>query len=134
MTDLNTTPDWTLICRVDDIPVLGSRRVQRARGLDVALFRNGAGEVFGLLDRCPHKGGPLSQGMVSGNSVACPLHNWTIGLDDGAAKAPDQGCTPRFAVKVEAGAVYLDAGELATLALDATRAVAGPARHAAACG
>src|SRR5437762_5561910 len=110
--------DWTLICRVDDIPVLGSRRVARARGMDVAVFRNDADQVFALLDRCPHKGGPLSQGIVFGESVACPLHNWTIGLDDGCAKAPDVGCTTKFAVKVDGGQVFLDAEELNTLAIN----------------
>ncbi|RYF66411.1 MAG: nitrite reductase (NAD(P)H) small subunit, partial [Comamonadaceae bacterium] len=96
------------------------------------VFRNDAGGVFALLDRCPHKGGPLSQGIVFGTQVACPLHNWTIGLCDGQASAPDEGCTPKFAVKVEDGAVYLDAGELATVATDLTRPVAGPARRVAA--
>jgi nitrite reductase (NADH) small subunit len=121
--------DWTLVCRVQDIPVLGSRRVSRAQGIDVAVFRNADDQVFALLDRCPHKGGPLSQGIVFGTSVACPLHNWTIGLDDGCAKAPDEGCTPRFSVKVEGDAVYLNALELASLALDAERPIAGPARR-----
>ena len=122
--------EWKLICRVDDIPVLGSRRVAREKGLDVAVFRNDAGGVLALLDRCPHKGGPLSQGIVFGTQVACPMHNWTIGLCDGQAAAPDEGCTPKFAVKVEDGAVYLDAGELATVATDLTRPIAGPARRA----
>ena len=129
MTTTNS-PQWKLICRVDDIPVLGSRRVARDKGLDVAVFRNDAGGVFALLDRCPHKGGPLSQGIVFGTHVACPMHNWTIGLCDGQALAPDEGCTPKFAVKVEDGAVYLDAGELATVATDLTRPIAGPARRA----
>lgn len=124
-------PEWTLICRVEDIPVLGSRRVARAQGLDVAIFRNTEDEVFALLDRCPHKGGPLSQGIVFGRSVACPLHNWTIGLCDGQAAAPDEGCTPRFNVKVEAGEVWLDARELATQATDLARPMAGPARRCA---
>jgi len=119
---------WTAICRVEDIPVLGSRRVSRPVGVDVAVFRNDADQVFALLDRCPHKGGPLSQGIVFGTSVACPLHNWTIGLDDGCARAPDEGCTPRFAVRVADGVVHLDAGELASLAPDLERPVAGPAR------
>ena len=123
---------WKEICRVEDIPVLGSRRVARDAGLDVAVFRNSADEVFALLDRCPHKGGPLSQGIVFGNSVACPLHNWTIGLDSGCAKEPDEGCTPRFAVKVEGGVVFLDAGELAGHATDLTRPIAGPARRTSA--
>jgi nitrite reductase (NADH) small subunit len=120
--------EWKTICRVEDIPVLGSRRVARAQGMDVAVFRNDQDQVFALLDRCPHKGGPLSQGIVFGTSVACPLHNWTIGLDDGCAKGADTGCTQRFAVKVEAGVVHLDSQELATLALDLQPPVAGPAR------
>ena len=109
--------DWKAVCQVEDIPLLGARRVARANGPEVALFRTAEGEVFALLDRCPHKGGPLSQGIVFGRSVACPLHNWTIGLDDGCARAPDAGCTTRFAVKIDAGVVSLDADELARLAL-----------------
>lgn len=109
---------WKSICHVEDIPVLGSRRVARPNGCDVAVFRNAENKVFALLDRCPHKGGPLSQGIVFGESVACPLHNWTIGLDDGCAKQPDEGCTPKFSVKVEGGVVHLDADELNSIALN----------------
>ena len=118
--------EWTAVCKVEDIPVLGSRRVARAQGLDVAVFRNDASEVFALLDRCPHKGGPLSQGIVFGTSVACPLHNWTIGLCTGQAAAPDEGCTPKFTVKVEDGQVSLMTAELASHAIDQTRPIAGP--------
>jgi nitrite reductase (NADH) small subunit len=123
--------DWKKICFVADIPVLGSRRVARAVGMDVAVFRNDQDEVFALLDRCPHKGGPLSQGIVFGTSVACPLHNWTIGLADGCAKAPDEGCAQKFSVKVVAGEVHLNSTELATLALDMKAPVAGPAHKEA---
>ncbi len=123
--------NWISVCRVDDIPVLGSRRVSRAQGLDVAVFRNDTNEVFALLDRCPHKGGPLSQGIVFGTSVACPLHTWTIGLCTGQAAAPDEGCTPKFAIKVEDGQVYLDKSELAGQALDQTRPISGPQRRTA---
>ncbi|MGE4243197.1 nitrite reductase small subunit NirD [Ramlibacter sp.] len=126
--------EWTLICRVDEIPVLGSRRVGRPRGMDVAVFRNDQDQVFALLDRCPHKGGPLSQGIVFGTSVACPLHNWTIGLADGCAKSPDEGCTPKFGVKVDQGAVYLSAVELASLAIDAVPPKAGPCASSGAVG
>jgi nitrite reductase (NADH) small subunit len=123
---MTTMDDWTRICALQDIPVLGSRRVQRRAGIDVALFRNAADEVFALLDRCPHKGGPLSQGIVFGKSVACPLHNWTIGLADGNAREPDVGCTPAFRVKLEGGDVFLLQTELDTLALDLVTPVAGP--------
>ena len=128
---MNTAPHWVPVCRVEDIPRLGARAVQRRHGLDVAVFRNDEGAVFALLDRCPHKGGPLSQGIVFGTRVACPLHNWTIGLDSGCAQAPDEGCTPRFAVQVVQGVVHLDAHELASLATDLTRPIAGPARRTA---
>ena len=123
--------EWKTICAVEDIPLLGARRVQRAKGPQVALFRSTADEVFALLDRCPHKGGPLSQGIVFGTSVACPLHNWTIGLCTGQAAAPDEGCTPKFSVKVDNGQVFLDANELKTQATDLVRPIAGPARRTA---
>ena len=125
---------WKAVCRVEDIPTLGSRRVSRTVGLDVAVFKNDADEVFALLDRCPHKGGPLSQGIVFGTSVACPLHNWTIGLCTGQAAAPDEGSTPAFAVKVEDGQVFLIEEELATVGTDLTRPMAGPKPCRAACG
>jgi nitrite reductase (NADH) small subunit len=123
---MNTTIDWTPICKLADIPVLGARRVARAQGLDVAVFRNSDDQVFALLDRCPHKGGPLSQGIVFGTSVACPLHNWTIGLCDGQAAAPDEGCTPMFSVKLEGDQVFLSTQELQGHATDLARPVAGP--------
>lgn len=127
-------PEWKKICFVDDIPVLGSRRVARQRGMDVAVFRNAQDQVFALLDRCPHRGGPLSQGIVFGMSVACPLHNWTIGLADGCANAPDEGCTPKFSCKVEDGEVFLDKAELAMLALDLEAPRAGPGASTGATG
>ena len=117
---------WQAVCKVDDVRALGARRVARQHGMAVALFRGASDNLFALLDRCPHKGGPLSQGIVFGDSVACPLHNWTIALADGQAKAPDVGCAITFACKVEAGVVYLDAGELAHKALDVVAPVAGP--------
>ncbi len=122
---------WHYICQVDDIPRQGARRVARPQGLEVALFRTAADAVYALLDYSPYKGGPLSQGMVFGDKVACPLHNWTIGLTDGQALAPDEGSTPTFRVQVQDGAVYLDAAELAAHALTQTRPLAGPAQRAA---
>ena len=132
-TDTKNTDPWVSICHIDDIPVLGSRRVERSQGAAVALFRTGTDAVFALLDRCPHKGGPLSQGIVFGERVACPLHNWSIGLCDGVAAAPDEGCTPRFVVQVVGGQVHLDRHELATLGADLPLPVAGPARRGQSC-
>ncbi|QAU35581.1 nitrite reductase small subunit NirD [Janthinobacterium sp. 17J80-10] len=116
------TQQWKSICQVDDIPVLGARVVQRAGQTNVAVFRNSEDKVFALLDKCPHKGGPLSQGIVFGEKVACPLHNWNIELASGCAVSPDEGCTTRFAVKVEDGKVHLDVNELNTLGMEAKAA------------
>ena len=127
-------PNWTLICQVDDISPLGSRRVTRTKGAPVAVFRAQGDQIFAVLDRCPHKGGPLSQGIVFGTSVACPLHNMNIGLDDGLVKAPDEGCVPKFAVKVDGGAIYLDADELASLGTELALPVAGPCATRGALG
>ncbi|HEY9104955.1 nitrite reductase small subunit NirD [Chitinimonas sp.] len=97
---------WVRICTVEDIPRLGSRVVERSSG-NIAVFRSATDTVFALLDHCPHKGGPLSQGIVHGESVTCPLHSWHIDLGTGEARAPDVGCARRFPVKVENGDVFL---------------------------
>ncbi|WAC74644.1 nitrite reductase small subunit NirD [Roseateles sp. SL47] len=119
-------PTWIPICTVSDIPVLGARRVARARGPDVALFRTSDDQVHALLDRCPHRAGPLSQGLVFGAAVACPLHNWTIALDSGCAREPDEGRTPVFQVRVEGTQVMLDREELDTVGIDLAPVQAGP--------
>ncbi len=121
---------WKEICALTDIPVLGSRRVQRAQGPQVALFRTADDQVYALLDRCPHKAGPLSQGIVFGKAVACPLHNWTIALDTGCAREPDEGSTPRFSVRIEGGQVLLNRAELDTLAIELAPVKAGPCTRA----
>jgi len=95
---------WIEIGALNDIPVLGSRVVRTPSG-DIAVFRTADDEVFALDDRCPHKGGPLSQGIVFGEHVACPLHNWTIELSTGCAVAPDIGCAARYRVRIEGRAV-----------------------------
>ena len=79
--------NWLDICALEEINVLGSRIVDGPKG-DIAIFRTSNDEVFALDDRCPHKGGPLSQGLIYGKRVACPLHNWQIDLESGEALAP----------------------------------------------
>ena len=97
---------WIEIGMLDDIPRLGARVVQTPDG-DIAVFRTADDRVFALRDRCPHKGGPLSQGIVHGTRVACPLHDWKVHLDTGLAVAPDEGCAARFPVRVEGGTIFL---------------------------
>ncbi|BAU49450.1 nitrite reductase [Sulfurifustis variabilis] len=100
------TPEWIDIGPLASIPRQGARVVRAAFG-DIAVFRTAGDEVFALRDRCPHKGGPLSQGIVHGRRVACPLHDWKVHLDTGLAVAPDEGCAARFPLRVEGGRVFL---------------------------
>lgn len=106
MQEVMTKDNWIEVGRVADIPKLGSRLV-RIGGRDIAVFRTADDELFALDDRCPHRGGPLSQGIVHGTRVTCPLHNWVIGLADGQAVAPDEGCVRRYAVRAEEGTILL---------------------------
>lgn len=104
--DGGTAVTWLQVGHIDDIPRQGARVVATARG-DVALFRTLDDGVFALDDRCPHKGGPLSQGIVHGHSVTCPLHNWVFSLESGEAQAPDSGCVHRIPVQVQDGRVLM---------------------------
>ncbi len=99
--------NWIEICRLDRIPRHGARVVCTGRGA-VAVFRTGEDRVFALEDRCPHRDGPLSQGILHGDRVTCPMHDWTIELATGVAVAPDQGSTPTVPVRIERGMVLLD--------------------------
>ncbi|MBZ0091640.1 MAG: nitrite reductase small subunit NirD [Sulfuricellaceae bacterium] len=98
--------EWLKVCRLDEIPRLGAR-VVKLGGEDIAVFRNGEDRVFAMRDKCPHKGGPLSQGIVAGNQVTCPLHGMNICLNDGKAIAPDEGCARTYAVRLENNTVFL---------------------------
>ncbi|MBG6514294.1 nitrite reductase small subunit NirD [Pseudomonas aeruginosa] len=107
--------NWLDICALDEINPLGSRVVAGPKG-DIAIFRAADDQVFALDDRCPHKGGPLSQGLIYGKRGACPLHNWQIELESGEAVAPDQGCAHRHPVRVENGRVLLGLDSVALCA------------------
>jgi nitrite reductase (NADH) small subunit len=98
--------EWIEVGTLNNIPRQGARVVRTQDG-DIALFRTADDEVFALRDRCPHKGGQLSQGIVYGNKVACPLHDWKINLDTGLAVAPDEGCAARYPVRLEGDALFL---------------------------
>ena len=99
--------DWTHIGTVDDIPRRGARCVMTPHGR-VGVFRTANDRIFAVENRCPHKGGPLSDGIVHGRKVACPLHNWIINLEDGEATGADKGCARVFPVKLENGRIYID--------------------------
>ena len=102
---------WIDIGHIDDIPLRGARKIRTTEGC-VALFRTGPDEVFAATDRCPHKGGPLSEGIVHGQAVTCPLHNWVFDLNTGQARGED-GRITTFPVRLERGRILIDGAELA---------------------
>ncbi len=98
--------DWVEVGTLDDIPKLGSRIIKSPDG-DFALFRASDDQVFTILNRCPHKQGPLSEGILHGHRVTCPMHNWVIDLESGKATAPDVGCSPTYPIRMEGQQIYL---------------------------
>jgi nitrite reductase (NADH) small subunit len=109
---------WIAIGCLDDIPRRGARRVMAPGGSTaIAVIRTADDAVFALADRCPHRGGPLSEGIVQGRAVACPLHGWVINLGSGRAEAPDEGCVRTFAVRLAGGRIWLAAADLEAVAI-----------------
>jgi nitrite reductase (NADH) small subunit len=98
---------WIDIGSLDDVPRQGARVIKTAAGC-VAVFRTAEDKVFALDDRCPHSGGPLSQGIVHGSTVTCPLHNWVINLSTGCAEGADEGQVRTHLVRVDAGRLLVD--------------------------
>ncbi len=98
--------NWLEVTQLEEIPVLGSRVVETDTA-KIAIFRGKDDTIYAIKDACPHKNGPLSQGIMHGDSVTCPLHNWKISLKSGEALGADEGCTNVYDSKVEDGKVYL---------------------------
>jgi nitrite reductase (NADH) small subunit len=109
--DMNqeTGVSWQPVCQVEEIPRLGGRTL-RAGQTEIALFRLSDGRVLAVDNRCPHKQGPLAEGIVSGDAVICPLHARKINLETGEVLKPDSGCVKTYAVKLEDGRVFLSLG------------------------
>lgn len=100
--------DWVEVGSVLDVPMRGSRVIATEQG-NIAIFKTADERIFALWDKCPHKGGPLSQGIVHDDSVTCPLHNWVIGLETGEVKGPDQGCARKVALQLEGSKIFIAA-------------------------
>jgi len=103
--------NWLDIGALEDIPQRGARLVKTVHGC-VAVFRTGDDQVFAMDDRCPHKGGPLSEGIVHGHAVTCPLHNWVFSLETGMAQGADDGSVATYPARIESGRILLDAARL----------------------
>lgn len=104
--DLQTDFDWRLVGTIDEIPRQGARCVKNG-DMTIAVFRTKDDRIFALEDKCPHKNGPLSNGIVHDGCVTCPLHNWVISLETGTAQGADEGMTARFPVRLDGRDIYL---------------------------
>jgi nitrite reductase (NADH) small subunit len=102
--------DWFDIGTIEDIPRRGARCVNTPQG-KIGVFRTADDRIFAIEDHCPHRGGPLSQGIVHGTAVTCPLHNWVISLETGAALGADEGAVNTIPVRVEGGRIGLALGQ-----------------------
>jgi len=98
--------NWIEIGDISDIPLRGARCVKTPQG-KIAVFRTAENKIFAIEDHCPHKGGPLSQGIVHGAAVTCPLHNWVISLETGEALGADKGAVRTIPVRNENGVLSI---------------------------
>ena len=113
---MSPMPDrWIDVGAIEDVPKRGARLIKAAWGC-IAVFRTADDRVFALDDRCPHKGGPLSQGIVHGTRVTCPLHDAVVSLETGVVEGPDEGRAATVDARVEGGRILLDRDGLAALA------------------
>ncbi|MBA4164452.1 MAG: nitrite reductase (NAD(P)H) small subunit [Erythrobacter sp.] len=99
--------EWLDIGPVSQISPGNARTLPVQGGEEIAIFHTLAGAFYALVNKCPHKAGPLSQGIVHGNVVTCPLHSWNISLKTGEALGDDSGCVPTIPLRVDAGRIYL---------------------------
>lgn len=116
---------WIDAGPADAVPPRGAR-VVRAGGFDIAVFRTGDDRWFALRDSCPHRGGPLSQGIVHGHCVTCPMHDWVIDLASGEATGPDEGRTAAFELRIEGGRLRVRVPAADGTAIDLARTAATP--------
>jgi nitrite reductase (NADH) small subunit len=108
---------WIDIGSIDAIPRRGARCVNTPAG-KIAVFRTQEDQVFALENRCPHKQGPLSEGIVHGASVTCPLHNWVFDLQTGKAMGADEGQVRTYPVQVMDGRVMMMETEVMMVAAE----------------
>lgn len=97
---------WLEVGKFSNIPLRGARRVI-VDNKAIAVFRTATDEIFAIEDKCPHAAGPLSQGIVHGDCVTCPLHNWVISLRTGKAQGADDGHTRKYPVKLDNDRIHV---------------------------
>ena len=104
---MSAEPRWIEVAKAENIPLREGRAVE-VEGKELAIFNLGD-RFFAVENQCPHRGGPLADGIVSGNVVVCPLHAWKVCLEDGSVVKPieERACVASYNTKVEAGVVWV---------------------------
>ncbi|GAF64855.1 nitrite reductase small subunit NirD [Alkalihalobacillus trypoxylicola] len=95
------------VINLDELNV-GLGKVVTIDGKEIALFLQENGTVHAIENSCPHKGGPLSEGIVSGEFVFCPLHDWKISTKTGMAEGADEGCVTCFDIEINGEQVFVN--------------------------
>ena len=99
---------WLRITACENIPPREGRTAM-AGDREIALFNLGD-RFLAVGSRCPHQGGPLADGIVTGASVVCPLHAWKVNLQTGEVERPAHGkdhCVATYPTRVEEGVVLI---------------------------
>lgn len=104
--------EWVDIGCLEDVPRRGARCIKTPLG-KIAVFRTADDRVFAIDDRCPHRAGPLSQGIVHGAAVTCPLHNWVFSLETGMAQGADEGAVRTYPLRLQQSRILIDAQSFA---------------------
>ena len=102
---MNTSHSWTRITYAEDIPLREGRAVE-IDGREIALFNLGD-RFLAVENRCPHRGGPLADGIISGCTVVCPLHAWKVDLEEGSVFKPERACVATYPVRIDDGIISI---------------------------
>lgn len=105
---MNDEKKWVKVTRFENIPLREGRSIT-VDDREIAIFRLGD-KLFAIDNRCPHKGGPLAEGIVSGSKVVCPLHAWKIDLDSGnvAGQSGEESCVTTYPIRVQDGIIEIE--------------------------
>jgi nitrite reductase (NADH) small subunit len=103
---MGTTLQKVKVAKVSEMPKNIGKNIKIGSN-EIALFHLESGDFRAIENRCPHKGGVLVEGIVCGDHVFCPMHDWKISVVDGLVQKPDNGCVKTFQVELEGDEVYI---------------------------
>jgi len=98
--------NWQLIADLKDLPKQGAKSYTIG-DRSIGIFRTFHNQIFAIHDQCPHKQGPLSEGLIHGKYVTCPLHDWTIDLQSGSCQSPDEGQVACYPLLIDGDEIWI---------------------------